>query len=173
MANSDNVIRAGLTPKLRDVPNLIENLTYNAGGCKIHMVDRVAYDGTATLVDDTGTRRQNYTVLYDPPIPEFSILSTELDALSRRQTYRAIDGPSVCIVTEGTGDVRWAQEGKGVSWLEDGQAVWDADSGSAENKMSIRRGDVFFIGADWDVEVCMSGIHHVVIFRAFVTANED
>ena len=30
MANSDNVIRAGLTPKLRDIPNLVNTLTYAA-----------------------------------------------------------------------------------------------------------------------------------------------
>ncbi|KAJ3547092.1 hypothetical protein NM688_g5439 [Phlebia brevispora] len=30
MATSDNVIRAGLTPKLRDVPNLVAGLTYTA-----------------------------------------------------------------------------------------------------------------------------------------------
>jgi mannose-6-phosphate isomerase len=173
MANSDNVIRAGLTPKLRDVPNLIANLTYNAGGCEAHTVEPVVYDSIATVVDGSDTYKHKYTVLYDPPIPEFSILKTELETHSRRRTYRAIDGPSVCIVTEGTGEVRWAKDGKGVSWLEDGQAVWDADSSGAQNKMSVRRGDVFFIGADWDVEICMTGFHPMVTFRAFTTANED
>ncbi len=38
MASSDNVIRAGLTPKLRDVPNLLENLTYVAAEASKHFV---------------------------------------------------------------------------------------------------------------------------------------
>ncbi|KAF8798466.1 RmlC-like cupin [Phlegmacium glaucopus] len=38
MANSDNVMRAGLTPKLRDIPNLISNLTYTASPSK-HVVE--------------------------------------------------------------------------------------------------------------------------------------
>ncbi|KAF8798497.1 RmlC-like cupin [Phlegmacium glaucopus] len=39
MANSDNVIRAGLTPKLRDIPNLISNLTYTASPPSKHVVE--------------------------------------------------------------------------------------------------------------------------------------
>ncbi|KAI0257034.1 mannose-6-phosphate isomerase [Lactifluus subvellereus] len=39
MANSDNVIRAGLTPKLRDIPNLLGTLTYRSAcfaPCGLH-----------------------------------------------------------------------------------------------------------------------------------------
>jgi mannose-6-phosphate isomerase len=32
MACSNNVVRAGLTPKLRDVDTLVEMLTYEVGG---------------------------------------------------------------------------------------------------------------------------------------------
>merc|ERR1712038_333673 len=35
MACSDNVVRAGLTPKFKDVPNLVSMLTYSMGGPSI------------------------------------------------------------------------------------------------------------------------------------------
>ena len=43
MANSDNVLRAGLTPKLRDVPNLIHCLNYGAAPPSKHVVEPVSF----------------------------------------------------------------------------------------------------------------------------------
>jgi len=43
MANSDNVVRAGLTPKPRDVPNLITTLTYSAAPPSKHVVEPVSF----------------------------------------------------------------------------------------------------------------------------------
>ncbi|KAF8798446.1 RmlC-like cupin [Phlegmacium glaucopus] len=57
MANSDNVIRAGLTPKLRDIPNLISNLTYTASPPSKHVVEPKLKYSVPTL--------------YDPPYPNF------------------------------------------------------------------------------------------------------
>lgn len=57
MANSDNVVRAGLTPKFKDVPNLIDMLTYN--------------DGPPTIMD--GERVDKCTTLYQPPAAEFQL----------------------------------------------------------------------------------------------------
>ncbi|KAF8631319.1 hypothetical protein AX15_002461 [Amanita polypyramis BW_CC] len=39
MANSDNVVRAGLTPKLRDIPNLVACLTYEPAPSSRHVVE--------------------------------------------------------------------------------------------------------------------------------------
>ena len=61
MANSDNVIRAGLTPKLRDVESLVGCLTYEAG------------EGGRHAVSPRGWERGRGE-LYDPPVPEFAVL---------------------------------------------------------------------------------------------------
>jgi mannose-6-phosphate isomerase len=95
MANSDNVIRAGLTPKLRDIPNLVGTLTYTAAPASRHVVDPLPFSATSA------------STLYDPPISEFSVVSLALTT-GRTETHRSIAGPSIAIVTGGKGKLRWA-----------------------------------------------------------------
>lgn len=57
MANSDNVVRAGLTPKFKDVDNLIQMLTYN--------------DGAPHIM--SGQSLDKYTTVYQPPADEFQL----------------------------------------------------------------------------------------------------
>jgi mannose-6-phosphate isomerase len=95
MANSDNVIRAGLTPKLRDIPNLVGTLTYTAAPASSHMVKPFPFSATSA------------SALYDPPISEFSVVSVALTT-GQTETHRLIAGPSIAIVTGGKGKLRWA-----------------------------------------------------------------
>ncbi|GJE92480.1 mannose-6-phosphate isomerase [Phanerochaete sordida] len=101
MATSDNVIRAGLTPKLRDVPNLVGGLTYEAAAPAKHLVQPRSFA--------TPRPAAPHTTLYDPPIPEFAVLRVVL-AVGEDETHAPIDGPSVAIVTEGKGAVQWAAD---------------------------------------------------------------
>ncbi|TIC10574.1 hypothetical protein E3Q15_03012 [Wallemia mellicola] len=72
MATSNNVVRAGLTPKLRDVDTLVNMLTYESATADAQLMDTKSLDGAAG------------TVVYDPPIDEFSVarvtLSNEVDS---------------------------------------------------------------------------------------------
>ncbi len=111
MATSDNVIRAGLTPKLRDVPNLVSGLTYQAAEVTKHFVKPSSFH------DDTP-----HTLLYNPPIPEFAVLLITLEG-NETETHPAIDGPSLGIVTEGQGTVQWGDE-KGVLELFQGDVFF-------------------------------------------------
>jgi mannose-6-phosphate isomerase len=86
----DNVVRAGLTPKLRDVDTLISMLTY------------VSAPADAQLLTTSSFAPK--TELYDPPIDEFSVLRTSLDQ-GETEKHRPIEGPSITIVTEGKGRV--------------------------------------------------------------------
>ena len=97
MANSDNVIRAGLTPKLRDIPNLVNTLTYVAAPASHHAVKPQAFPDTLN------------STLYDPPISEFSVVSVTL-APSQTEAHRALDGPSITIVAGGEGKIQWGDE---------------------------------------------------------------
>lgn len=97
MANSDNVIRAGLTPKLRDVPNLVAGLTYRSGEASEQTVPPA----------DFGEGKQSE--LYDPPIEEFSVAWVRV----LRQgvvKHREIDGPSIALVAEGAGRIVWSDD---------------------------------------------------------------
>lgn len=103
MANSDNVIRAGLTPKLRDIPNLISGLTYSASPPSKHFVQPTAFRSTSEA-----------TLLYDPPVAEFSVLQVKV-GLGAEESHPAVDGPSIAIVTEGAGVVEWGNDSLSVS----------------------------------------------------------
>ncbi|KAG2150415.1 mannose-6-phosphate isomerase [Suillus clintonianus] len=93
MANSDNVIRAGLTPKAKDIPNLVSVLTYTASDWQKHMVNPI---------DITLRTRK-----YDPPIPDFTVLQVNTQK-GETETHEAISGPSIAIATEGFGQVSWS-----------------------------------------------------------------
>ncbi len=103
MAASDNVVRAGFTAKFKDVPTLTSMLTYNYAPIeeqKMHPVD-YAY---ATL------NRQAYSsgsesILYDPPIQEFSVVRTSLKSNGAKATLDPLAGPSIIICTEGKGKI--------------------------------------------------------------------
>ena len=94
MATSDNVIRAGLTPKLRDIPNLVAGLTYTSGAPFRHLIQPAPFRDT------------KFTTLYDPPIPEFAVLRAVVPA-GDAEKHPALNGPSIAIVTEGKGSVQW------------------------------------------------------------------
>lgn len=143
MANSDNVIRAGLTPKLRDIPNLISNLTYTASLPSKHVVEPKIKQSVS---------ESSFSTLYDPPIPEFSVIQVKLPNC-RKECHDEIRGPSVAIVTEGKGKVSWGLGGGGES-------------------LDISLGDVFFVGAGTRVEFEASGVEELVVYRAFVEIDE-
>lgn len=59
MACSDNVVRAGLTPKYQDVETLVSMLEYS-------MVP-------AESRNFEGFKMDNYTILYNPPVLDFAV----------------------------------------------------------------------------------------------------
>jgi mannose-6-phosphate isomerase len=85
MANSDNVVRAGLTPKLKDVETLCEILTYECGMPEIL----------------TPSDAPNGTTIYPSPVAEFSLqrrTMNESDSL-RRAARRSLE---ILVVIEGS-----------------------------------------------------------------------
>jgi mannose-6-phosphate isomerase len=131
MANSDNVIRAGLTPKPKDIPNLVSVLTYMASDWDKHMVKPV---------DITPHTRK-----YDPPIPDFTVLQVNTPK-GETESHGAIQGPSIAIVTEGSGRVSW--------------------SGGA---LDLQAGSTIFVGAETKIDIT-AGDSNLVVYRAYVTA---
>ncbi|XP_009798758.1 mannose-6-phosphate isomerase 2-like [Nicotiana sylvestris] len=86
MANSDNVIRAGLTPKHRDVEILCSMLTYRQGFPEILK----------------GTVVNPYTMRYLPPFDEFEVDRCILPPQSTT-VFPSIPGPSIFLVVGGEG----------------------------------------------------------------------
>ncbi|KAF8508669.1 mannos-6-phosphate isomerase [Hysterangium stoloniferum] len=115
MATSDNVLRAGLTPKTRDVPNLVSSLTYAAADSSMHLVK-----------PQHGLFSGSHTKLYDPPIPEFSVAMTKLSK-GEKEDHPGVNGPSLAIVTAGNGSVHW--HGGEMDLKEGGMLFVSADVG--------------------------------------------
>ncbi|KAG4926150.1 hypothetical protein GYH30_051504 [Glycine max] len=86
MATSDNVVRAGLTPKHRDVQTLCSMLTYKQGSPEILR----------------GVSVNPYVNKYTPPFEEFEI---DRCILPQGETvvFPAVPGPSIFLVTVGEG----------------------------------------------------------------------
>jgi mannose-6-phosphate isomerase len=115
MANSDNVLRGGLTPKHVDVPELLRVLDFTpASEAALHPT--TSQDGMETV--------------YETVAPEFSVsvlgidgdlLGHEVDAPSRH------DGPQILLCTEGSAVVHAKTN---VVTLQRGGAAWvSADDG--------------------------------------------
>ena len=115
MANSDNVLRGGLTPKHVDVPELLRVLDF-APASEANLRPKTFQDGMETV--------------YQTPAQEFSVsvlgidgdlLGHEVDAPSRH------DGPQILLCTEGSAVLHAKSS---VVTLERGAAAWvSADDG--------------------------------------------
>ena len=106
MACSDNVVRAGLTPKLRDVDTLVGMLTYRCNYPDIMRGEQL----------DASTR------VYRPPIDEFCLSLTELAADAGKYTLPAADTgrPAIVLGWQGAGKV---QVGDATETVQRGSAV--------------------------------------------------
>ncbi|MCW2511600.1 MAG: mannose-6-phosphate isomerase, type 1 [Mycobacterium sp.] len=111
MANSDNVLRGGLTPKHVDVPELLRVLDF-------------------TPADETAlkphTVRDGIELVYDTPAPEFAVSVLHLDGRELGHQTDAParhDGPQVLLCTEGSVQVHAKSS---VLTLDRGTAAWVA-----------------------------------------------
>ncbi|MGH3562217.1 MAG: mannose-6-phosphate isomerase, class I, partial [Mycobacterium sp.] len=111
MANSDNVLRGGLTPKHVDVPELLRVLDFTP---------------TTEAALRTPTHRDGPEVVYDTPADEFAVSALTLDGeyLGHEvDTPSRHDGPQILLCTEGSATVHAKSE---TLTLQRGAAVWVA-----------------------------------------------
>ncbi|KAH9578803.1 Mannose-6-phosphate isomerase [Trypanosoma melophagium] len=95
MASSDNVVRAGLTPKWKDVPTLLSMLKYNTNGLEQAMYKR----------QQTPDKEQWEVQHYCPPhkFPEFSLYRIEHSTQSEGEVSITLPtiGLGFCLAGEG------------------------------------------------------------------------
>ena len=111
MANSDNVLRGGLTPKHIDVPELLRVLDFRPANDVVVRPESV---------------RDGAELVYETPTPEFavSVLNVEGENLGHEiDAPTPHDGPQILLCTEGAATVH-AKESAVV--LERGAAAWIA-----------------------------------------------
>lgn len=97
MSCSDNVVRAGLTPKYRDKDTLCHMLTY------------VTKTASENIFKSKPHPEFPSMLLYDPPTPEFAVARVSIPVSDQYTAIPVIDGPSIVIALEGQGSIRLVQ----------------------------------------------------------------
>ncbi|CAK1355162.1 Mannose-6-phosphate isomerase [Cercospora beticola] len=147
MASSDNVIRAGFTPKFKDVDTLTSCLTYSYAPISEQKMDPVDY--AYVKMNTTAYSSNSSSILYDPPIEEFSVVKTDINASGGKVTFDPIEGPAIVICTKGQGKI------------------------SVGNKTEeIKEGHVYFVGATAELVIESTGSEPLVTFRAFCELDD-
>lgn len=136
MASSDNVVRAGLTPKFRDVETLCKMLTYQDDSLDTYM--NYSY----------GKKVHEFVSLYNPPVPEFKLF--RIDHHHHQHEERAtvcrmnLDEVSVLIIVQGSCQIKH----------------------NSSTEKVLERGDICLLPASSAIEITNSGGDHLLIFVA-------
>lgn len=141
MASSDNVVRAGFTPKFKDVSTLVSMLTYSYAPISEQKMEPTDYP--YARLDSAAYSSGSSCILYDPPIEEFSVIRTCLKKQGAKVMFDAIEGPSIIICTNGKGEIK-----------------------TQAQQENVDQGFVFFLGASQTMTL-ESRSDEFVTFRAF------
>ncbi|XP_016066021.1 PREDICTED: mannose-6-phosphate isomerase isoform X3 [Miniopterus natalensis] len=133
MACSDNTVRAGLTSKFIDVPTLCEMLSYTPSSSK----DR--------LFSPKLSQEDPYLSLYDPPVPDFTVMKMEVPGSVTEYKILTLDSASILLMVQGTVTAR---------------------TPTAQAIIPLQRGGVLFIGANESVSLELTVPEDLLIFRA-------
>jgi mannose-6-phosphate isomerase len=147
MASSDNVIRAGFTPKFKDVATLTDTLTYSYAPISEQKMSPSDY--AFVKLNSKAYTSSSGTTLYDPPIEEFSVVKTDLNAEGAKATFNPIDGPSIVLCTQGRGKISVGPKTE-----------------------EIAEGFVYFVGATAELVLENTGLEPFVTFKAFCQLEE-
>lgn len=149
MAASDNVVRAGFTPKFKDVKTLVDMLTYNYAPIEEQKMTPSEYP--YAVLNRAAYSSGSQAMLYDPPIDEFSVVRSVLKGDASKATFDPIDGPSIIICTGGQGKI---------------------SVGSKTEE--VKEGYVFFVGATAEVVLESEGGQEdeFITFKAFCEVED-
>ncbi|KAH0562478.1 Mannose-6-phosphate isomerase [Trichoglossum hirsutum] len=142
MASSDNVVRAGFTPKFKDASTLISMLTYSYAPIEAQKMSPSDYP-YATL-SAAAYSSNSSCLIYDPPIDEFSVVKADLRKGGSKATFDALQGPSIIICTQGEGKISVGPKTE-----------------------VVKEGYVFFVGATAEAVLESTSEEIFVTFKAF------
>ena len=150
MASSDNVVRAGFTPKFKDVYTLTHMLTYSYAPIEEQKLRAVDYP--YVVLNAAAYSSASEAVLYDPPIEEFSVVKTDLNSGGAKATFESIPGPSILLCTHGCGSITVGSKTE-----------------------EVREGYVFFVGANADciIENTSGRGDGFTTYKAFCELEEE
>jgi len=123
MACSDNVVRAGLTPKFKDVRTLCDMLDYRPRTCEDTKL--------ASFTKPTDT----FVQTYNPHVNEFVVDKLSIPEGVSSYQFAVLSGPSVAIVVSGKA------------------TATNSISENGDELLLLQQGSVFFIGANESLKV--------------------
>ncbi|MDP8219074.1 MAG: mannose-6-phosphate isomerase, class I [Candidatus Theseobacter exili] len=107
MANSDNVVRVGLTTKFKDKKTLLEIMHYSTKGI---------------LVSENTMK--NNEVVYKVPVPDFEVTKLSVNT-NQSKDITTLNKPVILLVTEGNANIKWVDnKGEKTMKLHRGQSVF-------------------------------------------------
>ncbi|XP_041602396.1 mannose-6-phosphate isomerase isoform X4 [Vulpes lagopus] len=131
MACSDNTVRAGLTPKFIDVPTLCEMLSYTPTKDRLFLPAR--------------SQEDPYLYIYDPPVPDFTVMKMQVPGSVAEYKVLAVDSASILLVVQGR---------------------VTASTPTTQTPIPLQRGGVLFIGANERVSLKLAVPSDLLLFRA-------
>uniref|UniRef100_A0A8C8WGC0 Mannose-6-phosphate isomerase n=1 Tax=Panthera leo TaxID=9689 RepID=A0A8C8WGC0_PANLE len=131
MACSDNTVRAGLTPKFIDVPTLCEMLNYTPSKDRLFL--------------PTQSHEDPYLSIYNPPVPDFTVMKMEVPGSITEYKVLAVDSASILLIVQGR---------------------VTASTPTAQTPIPLQRGGVLFIGANESVSLKLTVPDDLLMFRA-------
>jgi mannose-6-phosphate isomerase len=137
MATSDNVVRAGLTPKHKDVPTLTSMLTYNLGKPDVQK----------------GLQLDEWTREYTGTVSEFALQriqnpSTKSSSTASSSSYKLPPIPSAAIIV-----------------VLDGEVESEVTGSTPTTTIKLKKGDIYLQPANVEVSLKHSE-QDVLLFRA-------
>lgn len=157
MACSDNVVRAGLTPKHKDVPTLTAMLTYHARGPpRVLAGEGVEAEGVGGAGKSAGAAAPaGHTRVFRAPVPEFQLQRTAIGASNGAVALPRVASAAILVVISG-----------------EGAAVCSPREGGAPLRCVLQEGAIFLQPAGVDVSLEASGSAQLVVFRAAAAEAE-
>lgn len=111
MACSDNVVRAGLTPKFKDVDNLLNMLIYDGAKAEAKLFQPQIFD-----------EQHKFTRVFKPPVDDFAVAQIELP--SDVQNYEIVNSMFGSIVLVISGEAEMSGSGMESLKLHRGKIIF-------------------------------------------------
>ncbi|KAL7057470.1 hypothetical protein AAHC03_025626 [Spirometra sp. Aus1] len=158
MANSDNVVRAGLTPKFKDVATLLEMLDYSPMAASAL---RFAPTRTSRLSAAGGGVASSLTS-FRPPVKDFAVDKITISPADCGVTLPAVGSASIILFVEGSGTI---------SPSEQADSPPPASS-TAGGGVQFGRGSIFFVPAGAVMEIRPgTEAGDILAFRAYANVE--
>ncbi|CAH8431826.1 unnamed protein product [Schistosoma haematobium] len=194
MASSDNVIRAGLTPKFKDVDHLLRIIQYEPRwGSALKFVGQtkkiVPIDSNVHTSDDQekksikdDTSVMSEIVTFSPPVDDFAVDKISISDKDKIVQFSPLKSASILIIIYGKGTLQrlhWDPLSTSNTMVDNHRSKYADNypmpSACVCESFEYDQGSVFFInaGTAFSVHQLQKNDSHLLAFRAYTNVSTD